>query len=43
MDLAAEHMGDLLLILMLLFGFVLVAYVNADYMPGEDRDDEDWF
>ena len=35
MELATEHMGDLFLILMLLFGFVLIAYVNADYAPGE--------
>ena len=37
-------MGDLLLMLALLFGFVLVVYVNTDYMPDEDRNDEDdWF
>tara|TARA_Y100000114_G_C11696186_1_gene296125 strand:- start:571 stop:720 length:150 start_codon:yes stop_codon:yes gene_type:complete len=44
MDLAAEHMGDLFLILMLLFGFILIVYVNADYLPDEERKDyDDWF
>ena len=37
-------MGDLFIMLALLFGFVLVAYVNADHIPDEDRNDEDdWF
>lgn len=37
-------MGELLLMLALLFGFVMVAYVNVDYTPDEDRNDEDdWF
>ena len=37
-------MGDLFIMLALLFGFVLVACVNADYTPDEDRNDEDdWF
>ena len=44
MDLIAKHMGDILLMLALLFGFVLVVYVNAEYLPDEDRSDEDdWF
>ena len=44
MDLVAEHVGELILILMLLFGFILIVYVNADYLPGEERKDEDdWF
>ena len=44
MNLLAEHMGDLFIMLALLFGFALVAYVNADYTPDEDRNDEDdWF
>ena len=44
MNLVAEHMGDLFIMLALLFGFVLIAYVNADYTPDEDRNDEDdWF
>ena len=44
MDLASEHMGDLLLILVLLFGFILIVYVNAEYLPDEERKDEDdWF
>ena len=44
MDLVAEHMGDLLLILGLLFGFILIVYVNADYLPYKERKDEDdWF
>tara|TARA_B100000927_G_C16104021_1_gene324342 strand:- start:158 stop:292 length:135 start_codon:yes stop_codon:yes gene_type:complete len=44
MNLVAEHMGDLFIMLALLFGFVLVAYVNADYIPDKDREDEDdWF
>ena len=44
MNLVAEHMGDLFLVLMLLFGFVLVIYVNADYLPDKERKDyDDWF
>tara|TARA_Y100000114_G_scaffold126657_1_gene123107 strand:- start:219 stop:368 length:150 start_codon:yes stop_codon:yes gene_type:complete len=44
MDLAIEHMSDLFLILMLLFGFILIVYVNADYLPDEERKDyDDWF
>ena len=44
MNLVAEHMGDLLLILVLLFGFILIVYVSADYLPEEERKDEDdWF
>ena len=44
MDLVAEHVGDLLLMLMLLFGFILIVYVNADYLPDEDnKNEDDWF
>lgn len=44
MDLVIKHLGDILLMLALLFGFILVVYVNAEYLPDEDRDDEDdWF
>jgi len=44
MDLVAEHIGDILLMLALLFGFILIVYVNAEYLPDEDRnDEEDWF
>ena len=44
MDLVTKHLGDILLMLALLFGFILVIYVNAEYLPDEDRDDEDdWF
>ena len=44
MDLVTKHLGDILLMLALLFGFILVVYVNAEYLPDEDRDDEDdWF
>ena len=44
MDLVAEHLGDTLLMLALLFGFVLMVYVNAEYLPEEERKDEDdWF
>ena len=44
MNLVAEHMGDILLMLALLFGLVLIVYVNAEYLPDEDRNDEDdWF
>ena len=44
MNLVAEHMGDLFIMLALLFGFVLIVYVNAEYIPEEDREDEDdWF
>ena len=44
MDLVAKHLGDILLMLALLFGFILIAYVNAEYQPEEERKDEDdWF
>ena len=44
MNLVAEYMGDILLMLALLFGFVLIVYVNAEYLPSEERKDEDdWF
>lgn len=44
MDLVAEHMGDLFLTLVLLFGFILIVYVNAEYLPDEEkRDEDDWF
>ncbi len=44
MDLVVEHMGDILLMLALLFGFILIIYVNADYLPEEERNNEDdWF
>tara|TARA_B100000085_G_scaffold277675_1_gene298389 strand:- start:413 stop:547 length:135 start_codon:yes stop_codon:yes gene_type:complete len=44
MDLVIKHLGDILLMLALLFGFILVVYANAEYLPDEDRDDEDdWF
>ena len=44
MNLVAEHMGDLFIMLALLFGFVLIVYVNAEYIPEEDRENEDdWF
>lgn len=44
MDLVVEHIGDILLMLALLFGFVLIVYVNAEYLPDEDKNDEDdWF
>ena len=41
MDLVVEHLGDIFLLLTLSFGFILVAYINADYIFGEDRDDDD--
>ena len=41
MDLVIEHIGDLFLMLALLFGFILIAYVNVSYVPGEESDDED--
>ena len=44
MNLVVEHMGDILLMLALLFGLILIAYVNAEYLPDEDKnDDDDWF
>ncbi len=44
MELTLEHLGDIFLILMLVFGFILIVYVNADYLPDEERKDEDdWF
>ena len=44
MNLVAEHLGDILIMLALVFGFVLIVYVNAEYKPDKDRDDEeDWF
>ena len=44
MDLIAKHLGDILLMLVLLFGFILIVYVNVDYLPGEERKDyDDWF
>ena len=44
MDLIAKHIGDIFLILALLFGFILIVYVNAEYLPNEERKDEDdWF
>jgi len=44
MDLVAKHVGDLLLMLVLLFGFILIVYVNADYLPDEDnKNEDDWF
>ena len=44
MELTLEHLGDILLVLMLVFGFILIVYVNADYLPDEERKDEDdWF
>ena len=44
MDLIAKHLGDILLMLALLFGFILIVYVNVDYLPDEERKDEDdWF
>tara|TARA_B100000927_G_scaffold286669_1_gene278514 strand:- start:810 stop:944 length:135 start_codon:yes stop_codon:yes gene_type:complete len=44
MDLVAKHLGDIILMLALLLGFILVIYVNAEYLPDKDRDDEDdWF
>ena len=44
MDLVVEHIGDILLMLALLFGFILIVYVNAEYLPDEDKNDEDdWF
>ena len=44
MDLIAEHMGDLFIMLALLFGFILIVYVNAEYEPDEERKDyDDWF
>lgn len=41
MYLAAEHIGDLFLILMLLFGFNLIVYVNAEYLSERKDEDED--
>ena len=41
MDLVIEHIGDLFLMLALLFGFILIAYVNVSYVPGGESDDED--
>lgn len=44
MDLTVKHIGDIFLILALLFGFILIVYVNAEYLPDEERKDEDdWF
>ena len=44
MNLSIEQIGDLFIMLMLLFGFILIVYVNAEYVPDEERKDEDdWF
>ena len=39
MNLLVEHIGDLFIMLSLLFGFILIVYVNVEYMPDEDRND----
>jgi len=41
MNLNLEQIGDLFLVFALLFGFVLIVYVNIDYLPDEERKDED--
>ena len=44
MDLVFEHMGDIFLMLALLFGFILIAYVNVEYIPDEEhKNEDDWF
>ena len=44
MNLTLEQLGDLFLVLILAFGFVLVIYVNVDYLPnGRENDEDDWF
>ena len=44
MDLVAEYMGEMILISLLVFGFVLIVYVNAEHLPRKrDDDDESWF
>ena len=44
MDLLVKYIGDIFLMVALLFGFVLIIYVNVDYLPDKERKDEDdWF
>ena len=43
-ELMLEHLAEMFLVLILVFGFILIIYVNADYLPDEERKSEDdWF
>ena len=44
MDLVAEHLGKIILTSLLVFGFILIIYTNAEHLPRKrDEDDEGWF